>query len=151
MRPEPAPSAGKESLPGNAARPIADRRVLVVDDDPAVRASLKFSFELDGFEVEDFASGEQLADEGAIDDGSCLVLDYRLPGMNGLQLLALLRGRGSRAPAIIITSQPNRKLREQIAAAGAVLIEKPLLCDALTAGIRALLEQARAALDSPRP
>jgi FixJ family two-component response regulator len=112
-------------------------RVLLVDDDPAVRGSLKFAFELEGFEVEDYASAELVGEQHA----NCLVLDYRLPGMNGLQLLDLLRRRGSTAPAIIITSHPNRKIREQIAAAHATLIEKPLLCDALTGTIRALAEK----------
>jgi FixJ family two-component response regulator len=111
-------------------------RVLLVDDDPAVRGSLKFAFELEGFEVEDFASAELVGEQ----DANCLVLDYRLPGMNGLELLELLRRRGSTAPAIIITSHPNRKIREQIAAARATLIEKPLLCDALTGAIHALAE-----------
>jgi FixJ family two-component response regulator len=112
-------------------------RVLLVDDDPAVRGSLKFAFELEGFEVEDFASAELVGAQ----DVNCLVLDYRLPGMNGLELLDLLRQRGSKAPAIIITSHPTRKVREQIAAAHATLIEKPLLCDALTGAIRELAEQ----------
>jgi FixJ family two-component response regulator len=135
MRPEPPSAAigiGELRLPDPT-------RVLLVDDDPAVRGSLKFAFELEGFEVADFASAELVDDQGA----NCLVLDYRLPGMNGLQLLNLLRRRGSKAPAIIITSNPNRKIREQIADANATLIEKPLLCDALTGAIRALAEERR--------
>ena len=131
MRPDPALRAGEGKLPGG--------RVLIVDDDPAIRASLKFSFELEGFAVDTFATGELLAEEAVIDDSACLVLDYRLPGMNGLQLLALVRSRGGRAPAIIITSHPNRKLREQIAAANATLVEKPLLCDALRSSVRSLM------------
>jgi FixJ family two-component response regulator len=135
MRPETPGAAigiGERGLPDPT-------RVLLVDDDPAVRGSLKFAFELEGFEVADFASAELVDDKGA----NCLVLDYRLPGMNGLQLLDLLRRSGSKAPAIIITSHPNRKIREQIAAANATLIEKPLLCDALTGAIRALAEERR--------
>ena len=135
MRPEP-PTAGTGVGKGGLSDPI---RVLLVDDDPAVRGSLKFAFELEGFEVTDFASAELVA--GEANEANCLVLDYRLPGMNGLQLLALLRSRGSNAPAIIITSHPNRKIREQIAEVHATLIEKPLLCDALTGTIRALAEQ----------
>ena len=133
MRPEPLSAAigiGEGDLPDPT-------RVLLVDDDPAVRGSLKFALELEGFEVEDVASAELVGEQ----DANCLVLDYRLPGMNGLQLLDLLRRRGSKAPAIIITSRPNRKVREQIAAAKATLIEKPLLCDALSGAIRALAEQ----------
>jgi FixJ family two-component response regulator len=136
MRPEatiPDTGIGEGNLLG---RP----RVLLVDDDPAVRGSLKFALELEGFEVSDFASAELAGGAGA-GDANCLVLDYRLPGMNGLQLLSLLRSRGSKAQAIIITSHPNRKIRDQIAAAHATLIEKPLLCDALTGAIRDLAER----------
>jgi two-component system response regulator FixJ len=117
-------------------------RLVIVDDDPAVRSSLKFSFELEGFDIQTFANAELLAEEAVIDDPSCLIIDYRLPGMNGLQLLALVRSRGCRSPAIIITSHPNRKLREQIAAANAILVEKPLLCDALRSSVRALMPRA---------
>ena len=135
MQPEPQ-TAGTGVGEGNLPDPT---RVLLVDDDPAVRGSLKFAFELEGFEVQDFASAELVGDQ----DANCLVLDYRLPGMNGLQLLDRLRRRGSTAPAIIITSHPNRKIREQIAAANATLIEKPLLCDTLAGTIRALAEERR--------
>jgi len=138
MRPE-ATTCGPGIGEGNLPDPT---RVLLVDDDPAVRGSLRFAFELEGFQVADFASAELVPTEGA-GQANCLVLDYRLPGMNGLQLLSLLRSRGSKAPAIIITSHPNRKVRDQIAAAHATLIEKPLLCDALTGAIRDLAEHRR--------
>jgi two-component system response regulator FixJ len=139
MRPEPAAQAGEPRLPGLPPAAAAGRlRVLLVDDDPSVRASLKFALELEEFDVEDFASAESLATRAELPGRFCLIIDYRLPGMNGLQLLALLRSRGSQAPAIIITSNPTRKLRQAIAEAGAVLIEKPLLCDALSASVRAL-------------
>lgn len=114
-------------------------RILLVDDDPAVCKSLQFSLELEGFDVATFESGEALANEQRIPEHGCLVLDYRLPGMTGLALLGLLRSRGVRLPAVIITSNPNRSLRKAAADAGATLIEKPLLTDALTASIRSLI------------
>ena len=115
-------------------------RILLVDDDPAIRSSLTFALGLEGFEVEAFESGEALAERGALPDDACLVLDYRLPGLDGLSTLALLRSRDVRLPAIIITSNPNRAVREGAAKAGAGLIEKPLLCDALSEPIRALID-----------
>ena len=118
-------------------------KVLLVDDDPAVRASLKFSFELEGFEVEDFADAESFSEQAQPSDNACLVIDYRLPGMNGLALLALLRARGVCLPAIIITSNPTRSVRQAVADANADLVEKPLLCDALTASIRSLIVPKR--------
>ena len=141
MRPEPAGRVGEGGLPDRAAQiaPPASPRVLLVDDDPAVRASLKFSFEIEGIGVEDYATAEGLVGEAAFGGNACLVIDYRLPGMDGLALLALLRRRGVRAPAIIITSNPSRKLRQAIIGAEAALVEKPLLCDTLAAKIRALV------------
>ena len=124
-------------VPGLAGTP----RIVLVDDDAAVRASLKFSLELEGFAVDDFESADAAADVAA-EGNSCLLLDYRLPGMDGLALLSLLRKRGVDAPAIVITSNPTRKLRQAIDAAGAALIEKPLLCDLLTTRIRTMLEAA---------
>lgn len=119
--------------------PAMHPRVVVVDDDNAVRASLAFSLEIDGFDVDSYASAEEAAEPGQIADQSCLIVDYRLPGMDGLGLLAVLRERGLRVPAIIITSNPRRNLRQAIAEAGASLIEKPLLCGALTARVRSLI------------
>ena len=113
--------------------------LVLVDDDPAVRASLQFSLELEGFEVETFDSGETLVAQANLADPDCLVIDYRLPGIDGLSLLRLLRERGETCPAVIITSNPTRSVRQRTADAGAVLIEKPLLGDSLTTAIQKLI------------
>lgn len=116
--------------------------LLLVDDDPAVRASLQFSLELEGFEIETFDSGETLMAQANLTSPACLVLDYRLPGIDGLSLLSLLRERGETCPAVIITSNPTRNVRQRTTDAGAVLIEKPLLSDCLTAAIRRLIDRS---------
>ena len=116
--------------------------IILVDDDPAVRESLAFSLGLEGFDVETFASAEMLLERRerrGLPAGACLVFDHRLPGMEGLALLELLRGEGVGLPAVIITSTPARAVADRAAAADAILIEKPLLCDSLTAAIRSLL------------
>ena len=114
--------------------------LLLVDDDPAVCASLQFSLELEGFVVRSYGSGETLMDEEDLASPSCLVLDYRLPGVDGLSLLQALRERGEACPAVIITSNPSRSIRQRTSNAGAVLIEKPLLTNGLTAAIRSLFK-----------
>ena len=113
--------------------------LLLVEDDPAVLASLQFSLELEGFDVEAFDSGEAVVARNSLARHACLVLDYRLPGIDGLLLLSLLREHGETCPAVIITSNPTRAMRQRTTEAGAVLIEKPLLNDSLTTAIRQLI------------
>jgi two-component system response regulator FixJ len=118
-----------------AAKPT----VLVIDDDPAVRNSLKFVLEIEGFSVRLYPTGAELLDEKDMPESGCLVADYHLPGMNGLDLLARLRERNIRLPAILITTHPSAAIRNRAALAGVRLIEKPLLSDTLFEGIRAAL------------
>jgi FixJ family two-component response regulator len=117
----------------------ASGTVLIVDDDPAVRGSLKFCLEIEGFPAKDYACGADLLNEPDVPDSGCLVIDYRLPDMNGLELLAELRRRNITLPAILITSQPSASVLAQTAAAGAALIEKPFLNGGLLEGIRAIM------------
>ena len=113
--------------------------ILLVDDDPAVRASLAFSLELEGYSVETFSCAEELAARTDLPDTGCLVLDHRLPGMDGLSLLKTLRRRRVGLPAILIAFAPSRGLVARAGEAGAVIVEKPLICDALTAAVSAAL------------
>jgi FixJ family two-component response regulator len=110
--------------------------ILVVEDDPAVRSSLKFSLEIDGFAVRVYPSGGELLSDANLPTSGCLVIDYNLSRTNGLELLGKLRERRVSMPAILITSHPNLTLRERAAAAGALVVEKPLLGNALVDGIR---------------
>ncbi|MBX9777316.1 MAG: response regulator [Xanthobacteraceae bacterium] len=116
------------------------RTVLIVDDDPAVRNSLQFMLEIEGFVVRAYARGSDLLNDPHMPETGCLVIDYRLPSMNGLDLLSELRRRKVELPAILVTTDPSSSLRAQTAAAGALLIEKPLLTEALFDGIRAAMQ-----------
>jgi len=117
----------------------ADQVVLVIDDDPAVRASLRFALEIEGFVVHVFATSDELLARETLPAGACLVVDYILPTMNGLDLVAALRARGVDLPAILITSDPPAHLRREAAAAGMTLVEKPLLGNGLADAIRSAL------------
>ena len=110
-----------------SARPL----VVIVDDDPAIRSSLAFSLQTEGFSVRSYASGTELLGDALTTEASCLVIDYQLPGMNGLDLVAELRRRQVAAPAILITTHPSAAVRERAAATGVAVVEKPLLGDAL--------------------
>jgi len=118
---------------------LAQSKVLIIDDDPAVRNSLKFALEVEGFSVRAYQTGAELLKDADIPDDGCLVVDYKLPEMNGLDLLVELRRRKVDLPAILITTHPNAAVRDRAAKAGVPLIEKPLLNDTLFQGIRTAL------------
>jgi FixJ family two-component response regulator len=113
--------------------------VLVIDDDSAVRNSLKFALEVEGFSVQVYPTGTALLDEDDMPKSGCLVAEYNLPGMNGLDLLQVLRERDVKLPAILITSGPTAAIRSRATSAGVRLIEKPLLNDTLFQCIRSVL------------
>ena len=69
----------------------------------------------------------------------CLVLDYNLPGIDGLDLLERLRAAEVTLPAILITTNPRKALRARAALAGVQIVEKPLLTDALRDSVNAAL------------
>lgn len=110
--------------------------VLIVDDDPAVCNSLKFSLEIEGFAVRLYESGSELLNEPVMPDCSCLVVDEKMPGIAGLDLIIKLRNRHMAAPAILITSHPNAALARRAADANVPIVEKPLLNNALLEFIR---------------
>ena len=113
-----------------------DPVVVVVDDDPAVCGSLKFSLELEGFSVRTFRNGAELLQDGGLQDCSCFVVDQRMPGMSGMDLIAKLRERKVATPAILIISQPSDALSARAAAAAVPIVEKPFLNNMLIDKIR---------------
>ena len=121
-------------------RVMRKHKLLVVDDDQAIRISLKFSLELEGFMVKAFDSAERVLERPLLNNPSCFILDHRLPGIDGLSLLRALRDRGELCPAVLITSNPTRAVRKRAQEAQAVLIEKPLLGDDLTTAIITLIK-----------
>jgi FixJ family two-component response regulator len=113
--------------------------VLLVDDDPAVRSSLAFALQVEGFDVRAYASGSELLADPDLPRHGCLIVDHRMPEMTGLEVVESLRERQISLPAILITTDPTAGLRREAARAGIALIEKPLLGDTLFQGIRAAL------------
>lgn len=112
-------------------------RVVVAINDDALRASLTFALEADGFRVENCASGQGLFDLKPPAQGACIVVDSRLSDMSGLEALAGLRERGVSASAVLLAAVVGAGLLEAAAREGAVVVEKPLLGDALAKAVRA--------------
>lgn len=105
--------------------------VAVVDDDPAIRHSLKFALEVEGFAVRVYPGAAELLNDLETAGAECLVIDQNMPGMKGLELISSLRGRKEFTPAILMTSHPTAWLRENADKAGVAIIEKPLLGNSL--------------------
>ena len=102
-------------------------KVLLVEDDTAVRRSLQLVLQARGFEVKAFASPELLLRDGATDDAACLVTDYRLSqDRTGVDLLRQLRRNNWAGPAVLITAYPSESLNAEAAQCGfAAVLAKP--------------------------
>ena len=101
--------------------------ILLVDDDAAVRNALKFSLEMEGFSVRLYATPEALLAEQHLPDGGCLVIDYRMPEIDGLELVERLRKRGVTLPVFIISGRVTGSLRARASGLGVSdVLEKPL-------------------------
>jgi FixJ family two-component response regulator len=117
------------------------RLVLVVDDDGLMRNSTRRLLRSAGFQVEAFASAEEFLRSGRLEETACLILDLKMPGMNGLELQRHLAGEGRRIPIIFITAHDNEENRMEAMQAGAVdFLQKPFSEQALLKAIRKALE-----------
>ena len=104
---------------------IVKQVILLVDDDEAVLNSLRNMMESEGFEVRAFSNGHDLLNDASLPATGCLVVDYHMPAMNGLELVSSLRGRGVSIPAILITGNPTKYVRDRAAAIAVLVVEKP--------------------------
>lgn len=112
--------------------------VYVVDDDPAMRSSLRWLIESVGLTVRTCSSAQEFLGTYRASDPGCLVLDVRMPGMSGLDLQAELGQRGIPIPILIITGYAEVPLAVRAMKAGAFdFIEKPFSDQTLLDRIRA--------------
>jgi FixJ family two-component response regulator len=111
--------------------------VYVVDDDTDVLGSLRFLLETDGFDVRTFRSGAALLAVIAAGEVDCLVLDYKMPAMSGIDLASRVRNRDICTPIILITGYPDENITKKAAAAGIRhVVLKPHLEDSLVSRVR---------------
>jgi FixJ family two-component response regulator len=114
--------------------------VLIVDDDAAVRNSLKFALGIEGMDVRLYSSGVELLADDHLPEHGCLVVDYQMPAINGIQLVDILQGRHRHYPTILISGHVSDDVRKRAAAAGIhQVLEKPLLDEDLVNSIRLAL------------
>jgi two-component system, LuxR family, response regulator FixJ len=105
----------------------AQLKVYVIDDDEAVRDSMRALLESFAIEVSDYPSaGDFLARVSAPTNG-CMLLDFHMPGMSGMELYELMRRRGWDLPVIVTTGRADDLLKERALRAGVVaLLDKPV-------------------------
>jgi two-component system response regulator FixJ len=114
--------------------------VCVVDDDAGVRNALKFSLEVEGLAVRLYDGAVSLLGDPGLPSCRCLVIDFRMPVMDGLELVGVLRTREIVAPVIMITGQATRDLKSRAEKLGVRrVIEKPSLDAELLVAVQAAI------------
>jgi two-component system, OmpR family, response regulator ChvI len=151
------------SIPSSAGAPILSStyftppsrslRIIVVDDDEVFRESLSLHLLNKGYSVKSFANGraalEHLASGGTAD---IILLEWRLPGMNGLEVLRELRRRGTMTPIIFLTALSDDIYEEVALAGGAVdFIDKSRRLSILVRRIELITGGARPTADRNQP
>jgi FixJ family two-component response regulator len=122
---------------------MADGRnlVIIVDDDRAVRDALQFALRLEGLRVHVHCGGASLLADPDLNRAGCVVLDHRMPQLDGFALLSALRIHNPDLPTIMLTSRVTPQVRARANAAGVYsVLEKPLLGNVLVEKIRAVLD-----------
>ena len=123
----------------------AERFIYIVDDDPAIRRSLERLMDAVGFQVASYATPKAFLDVAGSLLGGCVLLDLRMPEMDGFEVHAHLRSINPDLPVIVVTAQGDVQTAVRAMKAGAVdFIEKPYGDDALIAAIESALKTSAA-------
>jgi two-component system, LuxR family, response regulator FixJ len=135
----------RTSAIGEAGVSLPPRKsmIYVVDDDYDVRASLRFLLETEGFDVRTFRSGVALLASSTRNRADCLVVDYKMAELDGLELALRLRRLQVSTPVILITGYPDENISAKAGSAG---VHQVLLKPNLEGN---LVECVRNAIDTP--
>jgi two-component system response regulator MprA len=119
-------------------------KILVVDDERAVRESLRRALELEGYEIELAGDGnEALYRLESSEEPDAMILDVLMPGVDGLEVCRRIRGTGSKLPVLMLTARTEVEDRVAGLDAGADdYVTKPFALEELLARVRALLRRA---------
>lgn len=119
----------------------AQPAVFVVDDEDGVRVSLAKLIRLIGYESRAFASAQEFLSSDAIGQPGCLLVDLRMPGMSGIELLEEIERRRLPLAAIVMSGRADTEILERLKTMETVgVLEKPFALDAL----KAMLDRWRA-------
>lgn len=118
--------------------------VHVIDDDDALRNSVRLFLDNEGLEVRPYASAIEFVSALSSNPTGCVVTDVRMPGMSGMELLAHLATRGLALPVIVVTGHADVPLAVRAMKEGAVdLLEKPFRADDLISAVRRALASGK--------
>jgi two-component system response regulator FixJ len=124
---------------------MADKKLVhIVDDEDAIRRSAAFMLKTSGYAVQTWASGIDFLKEAGTVETGCVLLDVRMPGMDGLTVQRTLAERGIAMPVIILTGHGDISIAVQAMKAGAVdFLEKPFERERLLSAIEAAYDRIR--------
>ncbi len=123
--------------------PLRTGRIVLVEDDDDVRRSLTLLLRAHGFSVDVYQSGMELFSNRTLPEPDCFLIDYKLPKMDGVQLLQKIRAQGVDIPALLITGYFSNTLEDRARDAGFhSVIEKPPTSTVILTKISAILEAA---------
>jgi DNA-binding response OmpR family regulator len=126
-----------------------NKRILIVDDETNVRLNFRMTLETEGYEVFECSSGEQAVQLLAEHSFALAILDIRMPGMDGLELLAKMREGGIRVPAMIVTAYSDVPNAVKAMKLGAIdFLQKPLRPEELRSIVTEILKRHTAQDDS---
>ena len=115
--------------------------ISVIDDDESCRTALVGLLRSLGYEAQGFASAVEFINSGEEGSCDCIITDFCMPKMSGLDLIKLLTARGSTGPVIMVTGRPEPGMEAKAAASGAVcLLMKPFEDDALIGYLERVLK-----------
>ena len=130
---------------------LEEMRILVVDDEPAVRRSVRSALTLEGYEVRLAREGAEALDVLASERVDAIVLDLLMPELGGLDVCRSLRRRGDGVPVLVVTARDAVSDRVEGLDAGADdYLVKPFAIEELRARVRALLRRTGAGDDALR-
>jgi len=123
-------------------RPLkSDQAIYIVDDDPAVRDALAVVFEMEGYQVTGFATGDAFLDAAKTRPPACVFLDVHMPGRSGIDILKTLNADHYPVPIFIISGQGDIPMAVTAIKYGAFdFIEKPFDADLIVQRLHEALE-----------
>lgn len=117
--------------------------IALIDDEELVRESVAKLLNIRGYETISFESAEAFLDAEGYENADCLIVDFRLPGLNGCELLRDLREKSVTTPALLLSGNVDNKLESMLEGLpGVKTLGKPCLSQDLFFAVESCLEES---------